>query len=439
MRIIYTLIVIMCISIFTSCDDSDTTKHTDTAIDPFNNGSSERSMIVIISDLHIGANLDYAECNENRIHLINLLEKIRVSSNVKELVIGGDMLDEWFVPATTDTYDGKDQADFVKRIATANKDLFDAFNKIIQEGKIIVTYVPGNHDLAITKESFESILPGIKQARDDMQGLGTYSPIGYPQIAIEHGHRYNFFCAPDPLSNKDIAPGSIMPPGYFFTRIATLHVIQNCKTPGDTIKTVTPNQSGNESQRLAYYYWAVWKNLMINLPIENKFNEEIIVTNINGFTKTYSVNDLMPFQSTAGGFIDMTLYKNIQDQWTERQTINKVAVPINVEEAVLKAADSIEIDNQATKQYFLNPNSDVRIVVFGHTHDAKIKSSENHKGLKSIYANSGTWIDENSIYSTMNFVVITPQSTDKSSYTSVKLYNFENATVTKMAADSLQF
>jgi hypothetical protein len=35
-------------------------------------------------------------------------------------------------------------------------------------------------------------------------GLGTYSPVGYPQIAIEHGHRYNFFCAPDPISNQDM-------------------------------------------------------------------------------------------------------------------------------------------------------------------------------------------------------------------------------------------
>ena len=141
--------------------------------------------------------------------------------------------------------------------------MIDAFNRIIQDGDIRVTYVPGNHDLTITAENVESILPGINQARDDVQGLGTYSPEGHPEIAIEHGHRYNFFCAPDPLSNSTVAPGSILPPGYFFTRIATLHVIQHCATAGDSMTKVTPNTAGGESQALAYVYWSVWKTLML--------------------------------------------------------------------------------------------------------------------------------------------------------------------------------
>jgi len=87
----------------------------------------------------------------------------------------------------------------------------------------------------------------------------------------------------------------------------------------------------------------------------------------------------------------------------------------------------------------MNPNSNKRIVVFGHTHDAKIISSENYNGQKSIYANSGTWIDHNPNKTTMNFVVITPQNDDASSQTYVKLYNFENEVVTIMAEDSLRY
>lgn len=122
------------------------------------------------------------------------------------------------MPAPLDTYHGKDQADFVQRIAATNKGgVFDVLNSIIQEKKILITYVPGNHDLTITESSVELVLPGgINQARDPELGLGTYSPAGYPEIAVEHGHRYNFFCAPDPFSNQDIAPGTILPPGYFF-------------------------------------------------------------------------------------------------------------------------------------------------------------------------------------------------------------------------------
>lgn len=212
MRLLSVFLVMSMLSVFTSCEKSDPS---DTGINPFSNGGNERNMIVVISDLHLGADLEYAECNENLGALEKLLKQIKAAPNVKELVIAGDLMDEWFVPATINTYQGNDQADFVQRIATTNRGVFDAFNSIIQEGNILVTYVPGNHDLTITAANIESVLPGINQARDEVLGLGTYSPVDYPKIAIEHGHRYNFFCAPDPISNQDVAPGTIMPPGTF--------------------------------------------------------------------------------------------------------------------------------------------------------------------------------------------------------------------------------
>jgi len=408
-------------------------------INPFTNGANEKNMIVVLSDLHLGADLAYAECNKNLSSLQKLLKQINTSPNIKELVIAGDLLDEWFVPATVDTYAGKDQRDFVQRIAVTNKGVIDGFNKIIQSGKILVTYVPGNHDLTITAENIDLILPGINQVRDKEQGLGTYSPTDYPKIAIEHGHRYNFFCAPDPISNQDVAPGTIMPPGYFFTRIAALHVLQKNPQPGDTMRVVTPNISGDKSQSSLFAYWKIWEWAINYLPIKEKFDEKIIVTNVNGFTKTYAVNDLLPYQRTAGGKLDVKLFKGIQDTWNQRQILNKVAVNIPVAQAIAKASSAEETDDQATVQYFMNPNSDKRIVIFGHTHVAKISSSNNYNGQKSIYANSGTWIDHNPNLTTMNFIVITPQNTDVSSQTHVKLYNFENEVITKMAEDSLHY
>jgi len=408
-------------------------------INPFTNGGDERNMMVVLSDLHLGADLDYAECNKNLSSLQKLLKQIHESPNIKELVIAGDLLDEWFVPATVDTYAGNDQRDFVQRIAKTNKDVIDGFNKIIQSGKILVTYVPGNHDLTITAENVDLILPGINQVRDKEQGLGTYSPADYPKIAIEHGHRYNFFCAPDPISNQDIAPGTIMPPGYFFTRIAALHVLEKYPQPGDTMRVVTPNISGGKSQSSLFAYWKIWEWAIKYLPIKEKFDEKVIVTNVNGFTKTYSVNDLLPYQRTAGGKLDVKLFKGIQDTWNQRQILNRVAVNIPVAQAIAKASSAEETDNQAKAQYFMNPKSDKRIVIFGHSHAAKIISSNNYNGQKSIYANSGTWIDRNPNLTTMNFITVTPQNTDVSSQTYVKLYNFEGEVVMKMAEDSLRY
>jgi len=439
MRSLLSIIIVFISSMLISCSNSDPVGPADLGLDPFSNGSSNRNMIVVISDIHLGANLDYSEINKNLKPLENFLVKIRSSQNVKELVIAGDLLDEWFVPATINTYEGKDQNDFVKRIAASNKGVVDAFNNIIRDGQIKVTYVPGNHDLTITAANVESIFPGINQARDAVLGLGTYSPADYPQIAIEHGHRYNFFCAPDPFSNQGIAPGTITPPGYFFTRIAALHVVQKDPPAGDIIPVVTRNVSGDESQNLLFGYWKIWEWALNELTITNKFDENIIVTNVDGLTKTYSVKDLLPYQTTAGGLIEVNLYKGIQDTWLQRQAHNSVPVNIPTLQAIAGSALASESDNQARTQYFLNPNSDKRLVVFGHTHDAKIEASNNINGQKSIYANSGTWIDHNPKKTTMNFIVITPQNADGSSQTFVRLYNFEGEVVTKMAEDSLLF
>jgi len=428
-------LVVMIICLLSACNKED-----DVVIDTFNTNSGTRNLIVVISDLHLGADISYAEIKVNLEPLKEFLKQIRVSGSVKELVIAGDMLDEWFVPATTNTYKGKDQSDFVDRIATTNKEVIGELNQIIQDGKILVTYVPGNHDLTITKENVDRIMPGINQCRDTgVLGLGTYSPSGYPEIAIEHGHRYNYLCAPDPFSNQDIAHGTILPPGYFFTRIAVQHVVQACSTSTNVIPIITPNASGDVSQALLYGYWSSWAGWLNMFPIENKFDEKLIVTNIDGFTDAFSVNDLLPFQETPGGLIQVKLFNGIQDKWAERCVVNNVSVPIPASFAFKYAVSATGTDTMSVVQYFMNSNSDKKIVVFGHSHQSKISAYKNFNNQKTIYANTGTWIDHNlNSKTTMNFIVITPQRNIDDSQTSIRLYNFENKIVTEMARDSVR-
>ncbi len=370
----------------------------------------ERSAFVVISDIHLGMDDLYAETQKNRAPLADFLQKLRRAPNIKELVIAGDLIDEWFIPADTETYAGKSQIEFAQAVAANNPDVVAAFNDIIRDGAIRVTYVPGNHDLLITSESIQTIFPGMAEARD-VRGLGTYVPDSHPEIAIEHGHRYNFFCAPDPLSNQSIAPGSILPPGYFFTRIATLSVVEGKPEPSKIRPPVTPNSLG-ESQNLEYLYWRVWDALMTVLPIKEDFDEKIIQTRIDGFTEPYAMSDVMPRQAEPGGVIDVNLFSGIQDTWDERQALNRVAVPIPVRDALVKSASSAETDNQAVVQYFHNPESDTRIVVFGHSHEARIIPAETHDGKSAVYVNSGTWIDKNET-PTMTFVVIIPKGDER--------------------------
>ena len=394
----------------------------------------ERSVIVVISDLHLGMDDRYAEIQQNRAPLVDFLQKLRRAPNVKELVIAGDLIDEWFIPADTDTYAGQSQIEFGQAVAANNQDVVDAFNAIIQDGTIKMTYVPGNHDLLITSETIQTLFPGMAEARD-VRGLGTYSPDGHPEIAIEHGHRYNFFCAPDPISNRSIAAGSILPPGYFFTRIATLSVVEGKPEPGKIRPPVTPNSLG-ESQQLEYLYWRIWDALMTALPIKEDFEEKVIKTNIDGFTEPYAMSDLMPRQAEEGGVIDMNLFKGIQDTWDERQALTQVAVKIPVRTAIVESASADATDNQAVVQYFHNPESETRIVVFGHSHVPRLIPSETHDGKAAVYVNSGTWIDHNEVQ-TMTFVVITPKGSERH----VGLYQYapEGAITTLDALEVVDF
>jgi UDP-2,3-diacylglucosamine pyrophosphatase LpxH len=396
-----------------------------------------RKLVVCISDIHLGMDDAYAECKENRPHLENFLTKIQSNHNVEELVIAGDFIDEWFIPATVDTFAGKTQKEFVQKVVDNNSAIFTAINAIIQSNKIAVTYVPGNHDLLITSDEINKVLPKVNQIKET-QGLGSYSPKSFPQAIIEHGHRYNFFCAPDPLSNSKIAENSILPPGYFFTRIAVESIIQGKKNEVQTHHIDLTY--GNESQYLCSLYAQLWESLLKGFPLSQKLNDEFIVTNIDGFKKSYSIQDILPCRK-ENGELDMNLYSGIQDTWKCRQIMNNVNVLIPTSDAINKANDNGFTDEMSYMQYFSNPNSDKRIIVFGHTHVAKITTYLTHDDNKrAIYANSGTWIDNNHAdpTRTMTFVVLIPRKNSTSIPAFVNLYQYlPNGTIIKLAAQAI--
>ena len=297
--------------------------------------NSDRKLVVCISDIHLGMDDTYAECKENRTHLENFLTKIKLNHNIEELVIAGDFIDEWFIPATVDTFAGKTQKEFVQTVVDNNLAIFTAINAIadeLSEAKLpvfTVTYVPGNHDLLITSDEINDVLPKVKQIKET-QGLGSYSPKRFPEAIIEHGHRYNFFCAPDPLSNFQIAPKSILPPGYFFTRIAVESIRQGKQNEVQThpIEHHIDLTYGTESQYLCSLYAQLWESLIKGFPLSQKLNDEFIVTNIDGFKKSYSIQDILPCRK-ENGELDMTLYSGILDTWKYRQIMNKVNVLIS--------------------------------------------------------------------------------------------------------------
>lgn len=387
----------------------------------------DRTITVVISDIHLGdqRSIDesYGWFNRNKSLLVNFLNYVRLRPDVKELVIAGDMFDEWVAPVDHDTFGGVGQSAFVDKIAAANSTVIQAVNAIIQDGDIQVTYVPGNHDMLVEASDIERVLPGITQARDGVKGLGAYTPLGYPDLIIEHGHRYDFFNAPDPLSNRSITgTDSILSPGFFVSKIAATSDLERGQASFYRDGLNTTAAMGPEAGNY-FSYWAAWLLIMSQKPVQESWDQKMIVTAADGYAGVYSINDLIPQYLSGSGPLNVTLYKEIIDNWNLRQTANKVAVPILAEVAITAGALNRILDAQSVTQYFLNTASNKRIVVFGHTHDAYLFSVLNHQGQWSVYANSGTWVDAGKVSCT--FVEIRPRKGSGTSDT-VTVYQYVN-------------
>lgn len=363
--------------------------------------NSDASRIVVISDLHLGIDDSFSETVTNKAAIVSFLNQIAIS-DVDELVIDGDLFDQWFVPTS---YTGPaDLKEFFSEVAENNVEVVDAIKSLIKDG-VKVTYVPGNHDLLLTEEILAELIPGINQARD-VEGLGTYRTGTRSEIVIEHGHRYNTFCAPDTLSNKDITGDypSILPPGYFFTRVAATSVVEGKSGAAKDLPQVTQPSADNINQLGAYIYYQTWAGTIQRFPIQADFNDPVINVNVDGYNNNFALSDLLPTQQ-ADGRISAVLYADVQERWDTLQELNNVAVKLPYAEATAKAEDPTYTDEQAVTQYFdVDPSVDV--VVFGHTHVPIINTFTDGYDREKVYANSGTWIDENLLGEDMTFVVI---------------------------------
>ena len=105
--------------------------------------------------------------------------------------------------------------------------------------------------------------------------------------------------------------------------------------------------------------------------------------------------------------------------------------------AIAAGAITPILDAQSTTQYFSNNSSNKRIVIFGHTHHAKLLSVLDQQSHWSIYANSGAWVDT-SAYPTCTFVTIIPQKANGAATETVTVYQYrDDTTITKIASGTI--
>ena len=192
------------------------------------NDTTKQNSIICISDIHMGdprsVASGYCWFSKNAAALESLLSIVQTSTQVRQVVILGDLFDEWVVPYRISPFDTaagiNNSRDFFMAIANApvNITIINELKAIASSSTVQLIYIPGNHDMLLTRDILQEIIPGVIW-KGDSTGLGHYSPLG--EIIMEHGHRYDLFNCPQPLANA----GHILPPGYLHTTdmILTTH------------------------------------------------------------------------------------------------------------------------------------------------------------------------------------------------------------------------
>ncbi len=367
-------------------------------VQPLWEAGNSQNKTVFISDIHLGVDDRYTETIRNRPFLVDFLKRLQATSDVRELVIAGDFLDDWYLPAFYPAY--TDVVQFYRDCIANNQEVFDELNTIVAKG-IKVAYVPGNHDLLLESNVLEEAVPGIIQGRD-ARGLGVYYAGADEEIAVEHGHRYDVFSAPDTITNAELCGNddTILPSGYFYARYAATWVLEEKPTNAKTMPEIAKPQredfaSENDylDQMGAYAYYSVVKTVTEHLTPNEPVEEKIFFMRIAGFNDAYSFLDYYPAKQLDGTISAPVLFPNLQRTWDERQEVNEVKVKNSFIDAAKGTVSPAYFTSQAVTQYLDNPDEDVDIVVFGHTHVPVYKDFGNGK----YYLNSGTWVDDNNV------------------------------------------
>jgi len=406
----------------TACSSPKTTTATsaeETAKNLLWKKSATADKIIVVSDLHFGVEDSFAQNVESRPRFVKFVDKLIEVGDVRELVIAGDFLDEWILPLSYPAHSDSD--DFYRQCIVNNQQVFDSLRRAIDAG-IKVVYVPGNHDMTLSEEVLAAELPSIVQARDAI-GMGVHITGDRNEIAIEHSHRYDVYSAPDTVSNRELVGSdeTMLPPGYFYARLGT-----QWKVEGKPVNKVdypiidkAPDASDIDQTGAYLHYMIMTSLLLTQYTPDVGFEEKVFDIHIGGFDDAYSEYDMCPRMMEDGTISAPTLYRDFQRTWKERQAINGINVELDFIETVKGTGKAEFLRNQASKQYIDNPESDIEVVVFGHSHVPDFHDFGNGR----YYVNDGTWIDTNlnvDAELTRTFAVITTDTID-----TVALYKYE--------------
>ncbi len=342
---------------------------------PRNAQAAGRSKLIFISDLHMNVDAGYSWLVSHAGDLADFLKDVNTRDDVAELVILGDLVDDWVSPIGDTPQSFSDVLD-----AGNNAGIVANLQAICANPNIAVTYVVGNHDMlsfqSQNKDTLADYFPGMT-ILSDAPGMGAYSKNRV--IWAEHGHRYTLFNAPDTWSRS----GSHLPLGYFISRLAASKSVSS----GEVYTTPDVLDQFVKSPTQAYQGAA--GDVFSDLVIIAVFNA-IARWSGNWPWSQFTMKGLDDYYSAPSVEHIAFLFDTIFSGWPSRQDrVAPVEAVFNDLGQLNSAANLIfEMPYYIKDLYPFTP----RIVIFGHTHEAAFQY---HSGsVETIYVNTGTWIDK---------------------------------------------
>lgn len=367
----YLVVIIVLVGVFLAIQDSN---------------AAERNKLIFISDLHMNVNANYSWLVDHADDVAQFLNQVNARDDVAELVILGDLLDDWVSPVKTSP-----QAFTDILAAPNNTGIVAALQAVCLNPNIKVTYVAGNHDMLSFEDQNKAVIanafPGMNIISES-PGLGAYTRDDV--IWAEHGHRYCLFNAPDTWSRT----GSHIPLGYFISRLAASKAASTGQvtTTPDLLDTFVKSSS----ERLKYL-----KRLHgfqnENGEAGDVFDDTLIIAVFNAIAvwsgnwpwDQFIMNQLDGYNTDPLVEDVAFTYDTIFSGWTTRQNrVSQAEAVWNDLGNLTSAANLIfEMPDTLKDKYPFKP----RIILFGHTHQAAFQYHS--ADVDTIYANTGTWID----------------------------------------------
>ncbi len=307
---------------------------------------ANRKRRIFISDIHMGiaegqsGPHPYGWLHNDRALLLQeFLDSLQGANAVDELVVVGDLFDEWVMPFSVVTPADGDAGWFDKVAATqANTDILTALSELTE--RTTVTYVHGNHDMQLTREILHRLAPGVRWVGDN-PGMGVYSQDG---IHAEHGSLYCLFNAPYLLwGNTD----QQIPLGFFVARADAQYT-----SDGHTL------------------HWGDYLKLFFDIAQEILEKKELAQAFIDGLVRVMKIDPDVPvYLYGIDGFVQQSttinaMAKRLGDVYAQWDNEWKTQGIPNVSRCIALLGDTGHLYPAASHNFTPSTN----LVIYGHTH-----------------------------------------------------------------------